>query len=256
MGNEKRLFSQILPAIISAENSLREEMHIRAVIFDWDGPIADSFREGLRRIRILCAVHEIPFGIQERKRLTEIWGRPGIELLQEGLDVSKGLAEQMYPEWERMDLHDPVPLVPGTREVLFWLRRNGLQSALLTSRHKNSLNDILDRLDLGKEFSVITSKEETLYHKPDHRVFYHTLEQLKEKHGILKKECVFMGDTPADIVAGQNAGIRTVVVQTGPYLLKHTKDYPIDLGDILNSIDDLPFWIEEHHKGEMTFPYQ
>ena len=90
-------------------------MHVRAVIFDFDGPINDSFREGLRRIKVLCAIYDIPFGRMQRKKLTELWGIPGIELLEQGVDISRNFAERVYRGWERMDLTDPVPLVPGTR---------------------------------------------------------------------------------------------------------------------------------------------
>ena len=227
---------------------------IRAVVFDCDGPILDSFRAGLKRIKILCAIHEIPFGRKERLRLTELWGLPGIELLEQGLGISRALAEAMYPQWEHMDLHDPIPLVPGAREALYWLRKNGIVSTLLTSRHREKTHEILDRLDLEREFTVTATKEDTQFHKPDPRAFWFTLEKLKEK-GIQKKNCVFVGDTPADIEAGKRAEIKTIVVQTGPYLLKHVTRYPIPLQNIINSVDDLPLWIEEHHEGKLLFSY-
>lgn len=229
-------------------------MNIRAVIFDCDGPILDSFRAGLKRIKILCAIHDIPFNRKERLRLTKLWGMPGIELLKEGLGIGAALAEAMYPEWERMDLHDPIPLVPGAREALFWLRKNNIASTLLTSRHREGVRDLLDRLDLEREFAVIATKQDAQFYKPDPRTFWFTLEKLKER-GIQKKNCVFVGDTPADIEAGKRAKIKTVVVQTGPYLLKHVIRYPIPLQNIINSVDDLPLWIEEYHSGEISFSY-
>ena len=58
-------------------------------------------------------------------------------------------------------------------------------------------------------------------------------------------------NTPSDIVAGQDANIRTLVVQTGPYLLRHAAQYPISLADILQSIDYLPLWIEENSTNEL-----
>lgn len=227
----------------------------KGVICDFDGVILDSFREGKRRIKMLCAAHDIPFDHTARLTLNELWGIPGVELLQQTLGINSTLAETMYKQWERIDEEDPVPLVPGARETLFWLRRNNLKSALLTSRHSESLTTILDRSDLLREFAVITAKHDTPYHKPNPRVFESTLKKF-EVLGVDRSECLFIGDTPSDIVAGEKAGLKTLVVQTGPYLLKHTKNYPIELSNILLSIDDLPEWLEEYSEGSYAHPYK
>jgi len=228
---------------------------VRAVIFDFDGPINDSFREGLRRIKILCAIHNVRFGREERRRLTEFWGIPGRELLEQGLEISSELSDAMYVEWEKIDLQQPVPLVPSSKDVLYWLRRNRFISALLTTRNRENLTDILERLDLIREFGVISTRQNTSYRKPDPRAFRFVLETLAEKNQIQKENCIFIGDTPADIEAGRLAEIKTLVVQTGPYLLKHTLQYPIKLENLLNSIDELPAWLEEHHEEEIIYPY-
>jgi len=226
-------------------------MDLKAVIFDLDGVILDSFREGLRRIRRLASIHELPFDRETRRRLTEKWGLPGIELLMAGLNVNRPLAEKMYKQWERMDTDEPIPLVPGTRETLYWLRRNDFVKCLLTSRHKENVMFLLDREDLVREFEVITTRQDVPYHKPDPRVFQHSLGALAAAD-ITLEHCVFVGDTPSDIVAGEKAGIRMLVVQTGPYHLKHAAQHPIALNDILQSIDDLPLWVEENFTGDLT----
>src|SRR3989344_830592 len=232
-------------------------MFLKTVIFDCDGVILDSFREGLRRIKLLAAMHDISFTRESRGRLTTLWGLPGIELLEQGIGINRALAERMYVVWEKMEISDPIPLIPGARESLYWLRKNGFVSCLLTSRHRTNLLEILDRADLEREFTLITAREDGgPYHKPDPRVFFHTLSTLALEKGIKKEEeCIFVGDTPSDILAGANAGIRTLVAQTGPYLLKHAEMHPIPLGDILQSIDNLPLWVEENHDGPLTHLY-
>lgn len=231
-------------------------MNTRAIIFDLDGPILDSFREGLRRIKIICAIYDIPFRREQYKKLTQLWGLPGIELLVHGLGMGETFArETFYPAWERLDIQQPIPLIPRTREVLFWLRRNGFVATILTSRHREHVTEMLDRLDLTRDFVVVSTKFDTSYRKPDLRVFRFTTEELQEKHGISKSECIFVGDTPADIDAGKAAEIETLLVQTGPYLLKHAENLPLSLSNVLNSIDDLPGWIEEHSERPIEFPY-
>lgn len=230
-------------------------MKIKAVVFDLDGPILDSFREGLRRIKTICAIHDIPFDRKHYKKLSELWGMPGVELLMNGLEVNETLAKTiLYPAWERLDIRQPVSLVPRTREVLLWLRRNNIRTTILTSRQREHVIEMFDQLDLTKEFAIVSTKFDTPYRKPDPRVFYYTLEELKDKFNITKEECAFIGDTPADIDCGRAAEVTTLLVQTGPYLLKHAKDLLLPLGNILNSIDDVPAWIEENcPEQEFTF---
>lgn len=231
-------------------------MDIKAVIFDLDGPILDSFREGLRRIKIVCAIYDIPFKREHYKKLTELWGLPGVELLVQGIGLNEEFTKTtFYPAWERLDLTQPVPLVPRTRDVLAWLMRNKIQATILTSRHREHVLSMFERIDLTRCFSIISTKFDTPYRKPDPRVFWYTLEELKDKFNIEKDNCIFVGDTPADVDAGQAVGMETILVQTGPYLLKHAEKLPLSLANILNSIDDLPGWIEEHQESSSLLPY-
>lgn len=233
-------------------------MLVKAVIFDLDGTILDSFRDGLRRIKRICAIEDIPFTRVHRKRLTKLWGKPGVELLMEGMDLGEELVRTtLYPAWERLDIIEPPPLILGAREVLSWLKRNKIVATLLTSRHKKHTEQLLDLIDLSREFVIVHTKEDSPFPKPDPRAFRFTIEGLAEKFGIQKDETIFVGDTPADIDAGQAIEIETLLVQTGPYLLRHAKQLPFGLDklcNVLNSIDDVPEWIEEHHEGpELSF---
>ena len=231
-------------------------MDVRGILMDFDGVLLDSFRDGLRRIQILCALHDVEFSRNTRLKLFNLWGLPGVELLRQGLGINEELARRMYTDWEKMDKVSPPSLIHGARTVLVWLRRNGFKAALITSRHRESLLEVLDLLDIKNEFLVITSKEDCPYSKPDPRVFRFALETLKERCGIEKSQCVFVGDTPSDTVAGHTAELETLVVQTGPYLLEHITKFPVPLGNVLRSIDDLPLWIEKHHEGELKELYQ
>ncbi|HEV8666925.1 MAG TPA: HAD family phosphatase [Candidatus Paceibacterota bacterium] len=171
-------------------------MLIKGIILDYDGVLLDSFRGGLRRIRNLCAEEEIPFGRDSRQRLTEAWGKPGIELLQIGLGINLALATEINKRWIRLDNADPPSLIPGTREVLLWLRNNNFKVCLLTSRHKGNVEVLLKKQDLFREFAHVCTREDVPYSKPDPRALRPPLEALRDEFNIKDKECVFVGDTP------------------------------------------------------------
>lgn len=63
---------------------------------DLDGVLVDSFREGLRRIQIVCALHDVRFERDTRAKLFNNWGLPGVELLVRCLGVNETLAHRMY----------------------------------------------------------------------------------------------------------------------------------------------------------------
>lgn len=221
---------------------------LRAVIFDFDGPINDSFREGLRRIEVLCGINKIGFDREKRQQLIKLWGKPGVVLLQESLGISKELAETIYPQWEVWDFIQPISLIPGARETLRWNRKNKIVNALLTSRNKKNVTDIFEKLDLTEEFTVISTRQDSDFRKPDPRVFDFVMNELNQ-HGIEKDGCIFIGDTPEDITCGQEAEIETLVVMTGPYWLEHILRYPVKPQNILPSVDYLPEWIEKYSRA-------
>lgn len=230
-------------------------MRFQAFIFDLDGVILDSFREGIRRIRMICSVHEIPFDRTVRLRLTAAWGMPGEALLHQGLNLSsKVFAKELYKEWERIDQNDPPQLVPGARETLIWLRQNDFKCALLTSRNKKNTRNVLKRHDLLREFALVTTGEDVHHRKPDPRAMSPILEMLEDWKSIKAPECAFVGDTLTDVKCGVAAGLRTLVVQTGPFLLRHVKnanELPIPIGNVLGSIEELPGWVEENFDGTL-----
>ena len=157
------------------------------------------------------------------------------------MGVTRELARVMYIEWERMDLEDPVPLIPGAKDVLRWAKRNGIVNCLLTTRNRENVTDIFRRIDLESQFGVISCKQDAVYRKPDPRAFYHVEQELKERFGISFRNCIFIGDTADDMRAGKAANIRPLLVQTGPNIADGAErmDHP----DVLPSVDELPGWL-------------
>jgi len=83
--------------------------------------------------------------------------------------------------------------------------------------------------------------------RPNPAVFDYTLQALRENFGIAREECVFVGDTPADVECGLAAGIEMVVVLTGPYWIAHFTNYPrLKMQNILPSVDYFPEWLDRY----------
>ena len=228
-------------------------MLVKAVLFDFDGPINDSFREGLRRIEVLCGINGLEFNREKRRNLLRYWGLPGVKLLQLGLGIPEDEAVRVYQQWEIYDLVYLVPLVPGSREMLIHNRLAGIVNTLITSRNRDNVLPILEKHGIRDYFSVIQTKQDWPIGKfdptsgvPNPKVFDYALKVLQNL-GIGKEECVFVGDTPSDVECGLAAGIEMVVVLTGPYWMEHFINYPrLKPQNILPSVDYFSEWLDKY----------
>ena len=194
-------------------------MHIpvRAVIFDFDGTIIDSYLEGFRRVKEIALSHGVHFGADAQRRFLAHWGLPGTDLLRIGLGISEQRATTLYEAWEHYDQAIPIPLIKGAKDTFYWLQKHNIYSALLTSRNRIPTEPLLDRLDIVHEFTYASFNDDTPWSKPHKRVFESMLSVLKAKHGVTAEECLYVGDTASDMAAGINAEIETILVKTGPY---------------------------------------
>lgn len=228
------------------------------VIFDFDGPILDSFEEGLRRLGQVLARCGITLGDEERFRIRTLWGKPGRMMLQEALDMSVSLADEVYREWVELDNRVPPPLVRGAKETLEQLSAEGTLLTMLTSRHREELERPLAHHQLKDFFTLIQTADRGGFHKPDYRVFWWMFRMLATKlQG--GEHIVFVGDTLADLEAGVGAGIDTVLVATGPHdpefvrmygSNESVRDYFIRHPDrFLSSIAEFPWWLTKHTRA-------
>lgn len=220
-------------------------MKVRAMISDFDGPINDSFFEGLSRLRIIAAMNGVKVGKVEIKKLVDWWGSYGPHLIRMGFGVAEEAARHIYRQWEIFDELSLVPLVPGAREALRFNKGKGILNVLLTSRNRENLLAILEGSGIAEFVTFAQTPQDWTIMKPDPRVFEYTLERLKDEHGVNRSECVYIGDTSIDVQAGLGAGIETFVVLTGPYWYQ-AKRYPVKNENILASIKGWPLWHELH----------
>jgi phosphoglycolate phosphatase-like HAD superfamily hydrolase len=231
-------------------------MDIRAVIFDLDNTLIGSLAESLCRIRTLCAMHDIPFTALNRARLLNLWGAPAMTLLTQGLSVTEETADTIHRAWQRYDEHILPPVIPNAHRALSWLGRNGITNCLLTSRHRDNTLTILDRHGLLAEFALVSTVEDTQFHKPDPRAFEYILDKLQKENGVSPSQCLYVGDTIADVVAGRSADITTLAVMTGqfthlPNLKNAVVGIGLDLADVIPSIAELPYEVENRHDGTL-----
>lgn len=112
-------------------------------------------------------------------------------------------------------------------EVLMKLKKAGVAIAAVTSHTGSLLKRNLKIAGVEKYFKVIVTPDHVKSPKPDPESVFKALKIL----GIKPDRAVFVGDSPADIKAGQAARVKTIAAFYGFHgkkLLEQNPDYTVE----------------------------
>ena len=178
-----------------------------AIVFDLDGTLADTFSlmaDGFavaleprlgRRVTYTEVTEKFIGGGTERQILDEFVGYEDPEALQRYL--------AFYA-----DQHHTVTLFPGIADALAACAATHLPLGLMTGKGRATAEITLAKLGIRHYFDVVITGDEATRPKPDPMGPLLALAAL----GIAPERSLFIGDTRADVRAGQVAGMHTIVV--------------------------------------------
>ena len=197
---------------------------LQLVVFDWAGTLLDfgcrgplnAFHDAFRAVGlpITDAIARRPMGAHKRDHVREILhdvdvvARVRTSLRRE---PDEQLVETIYEDFARrlpamLPLHaDPIP---GAVETLAWLRRSGIHVGSTTG-YTRDMMDVLEPLAraAGIAPDVVICADEVPQARPAPWACFRIAERL----GVYPlSRAVKVGDTPADMAEGRNAGMRCV----------------------------------------------
>ncbi len=186
---------------------------IRAVLFDFDGTLADS-----TDLVMQCYRHTMTIHLGEPPP-DEEWLRGfGTPLEPQIRRFARSESEatamlKTYRDYQGIH-HDRLlrpfeGVVPMVQELL----DRQVPLAIVTSKHREGTVRGLELCTLSACFAEIVTPEDVVNPKPHPEPVLHALERL----GVQADEAVFIGDSPHDIVAGREAGTFTAGVLWGPF---------------------------------------
>jgi HAD superfamily hydrolase (TIGR01509 family) len=212
-------------------------MAIRAVLFDFDGVLADTENHHIAAWqRTLSALGwSIPDEIAVRS--AEIDDRAFLSELFWARGVTEGDVEGWLRKKQRLMvslLKDSPRVYPGVVELVEALRGRA-KLAIVTGTSRQNVEIVLQAVGLGESFSLIVSKEDVRPVKPDPEPYRHALERL----GIAPEEAVALEDSPSGVSSARAAGIQTIAVGhrrlSGDWILD--APFVTDLGQTLAILD-------------------
>ena len=192
---------------------------IDTVVFDFDGTIMDtndviigSWQHVYRTLR----------GKEgDLKYILSTFGEPlEYSMMTSFPEVDVEESVKIYRDWHRERFLDMIKLFPGITEMLQEVKARGYKTGIASSRLRLTLEQGLNKYDLGKYFDAIVAVEDTENPKPAPDIVLKTLDLLDAK----PENAIMIGDSRLDMVCAHNAGVPAVLVSWSATLAGKTKE--------------------------------
>lgn len=199
------------PEAIKSRAQMPAALRYRAVLFDLDGTLVDSYAaltDAVNHARRSEGLHDLP-----PARIRELVG-DGIErLLQrafERTDVPPRLFEIFESRYDEICCQGSKVLA-DVEATLAQLADLGVAMAVCTNKPTVFSRKILDFLELSRFFRAIVGPDVAGARKPEAQHLLFTLESVR----CTPDQALFVGDMPVDVRAARNSGLDVAVVATG-----------------------------------------
>ena len=193
---------------------------IRAVLYDFDGTLADSTELIMRCYRHTMRTH-LGHAPPDEEWLCGFGMTLESQLLRfaRGSDEARAMLDT-YRAYQDT-LHDALlrPF-PGAVETVAELDRRGYLLAIVTSKQRRATLRGMGLCGLLSHFDAVVTPEDVAQPKPNPEPVLFALDRL----GVPPRQALFVGDSPHDVAAGRAAGTRTAAALWGPFSRQALQD--------------------------------
>jgi beta-phosphoglucomutase len=207
----------------------------KAVIFDWDGTLADtrrvivlSFQKSLSELNLSVSDEYIErrIGIGAAETFREI-------LRSANRQIDEGLVERLVERKSELEIEyaSQVKLFPGVQDLLRALHGR-LNVGLASMNNRSVITHLLEANNLTRYFETILTAESISHSKPNPEIFLKTAQKLK----ISPERCVVLEDSIFGVKAAKSGGMGCIAVTTGVYSREKLEQEKSDL--VVDSLAD------------------
>jgi phosphoglycolate phosphatase len=183
---------------------------LKAVLFDFDGTLADSYAAITASVNHVRAAHGLP-PLDEAEVRRHV-GRGPAYLLEHTVPGA-----DLNVDWPRYRAHHPsvlesgTRLLPGAEEAVAALAARGLTVGVCSNKPRAFTRRLLDYLGLAGQVALVLGPEDVARPKPAPDMLRTALGRL----GLKPEQALYVGDMTVDIETARAAGVRVWVVPTG-----------------------------------------
>ena len=200
---------------------------IKAVLFDFDGTLADTNP-------LIIRTFDETFSMLLPERpltMAEILACVGPTLDETGNKYFPDNPQKFVDTYREINARyhdDMIEIYPGVLDLIATLKEKGLKLAIVSSKRRDFVIRGLKCVGLFDYFDYIVACDDVKNPKPDVEPF----EKVMNYYGIEPHECLMVGDNSHDVHGAQNAKIKSVAVgwafKGRAYLESLAPDYIID----------------------------
>lgn len=189
---------------------------MKAIIFDFDGTLADSGDCGL--LATQQAFKEFGLAIPSKEQIDYYMGIPIEQSFHEMTNQTLNEEQfkqllhnfrQAYKQFEEQT----ISAFPSIDEVLNKLKQQGLLLFVVSSKKTDVLYRNLKKLELDHFFTDWIGSDQVDHYKPH----LDGILKIVTRYSLNVTDCVMVGDATFDIQMGKAAGCKTVAVKWGSH---------------------------------------
>ena len=187
--------------------------NLQAVIFDFDYTLADSSHGAIECINFALAEMGLEHVSAEAACRTI-----GLSLSETFLTLGEHHEQHRCEEFHRLFVHRAEQVmakltvlyesVPATVEAL---RERGLQLAIVSTKYRRRINEVLAREALSQGFHVVIGGEDVAQHKPHPQGLFEAMKKLE----CSSASVLYVGDSVVDAELAKRAGVPVAIVLSG-----------------------------------------
>lgn len=190
----------------------------RLVMFDLDGTLVDSVPDLAAAIdRMLLQLGRPAAGVEQVRDWVGNGARVlvrralagGIEHAAVG-DAETEQALELFSD-AYAGSHHLSQVYPGVTATLKWLKKQGVELALITNKPERFVAPLLDEMKLGRYFRWIIGGDTLPQQKPDPAALLHVMRLA----GVEAQQALFVGDSRNDVLAARAASVPCVALSYG-----------------------------------------
>ena len=188
------------------------DMRIRAVLFDLDGTVIDTEKLYVRFWAEAATVLGFPMTREQALNMRSLNVAAGSARMREMLGEQVVYEEVRDKRKELMNAfieQEGIEPKPGIREILAYLRANGVKAAIVTASPVDRATEHLALAGLSADlFDRIISARMVAHGKPEPDVYLFAAAEL----GLKPEECIAVEDSPTGLLSAYRAGCHPVLV--------------------------------------------
>jgi HAD superfamily hydrolase (TIGR01509 family) len=189
----------------------QQKTPIRGILFDMDGVVIDSERLFTRFWMASAADLGFPMTRDQALQLRSLRREQGIEKMHAFFGPTANFDEIRAHRIELMEAHIALYGVdekPGIRELLAFLKENGIPCAITSSSALPVIRERLGRLGILEDFTALCSGKDVPNGKPFPDIYLAGAAAI----GVAPENCLAIEDSPTGLESAWRAGCMTVFV--------------------------------------------